>query len=105
MNVKKVFQNCLLLSAEEALDFVKEEYRKLQVAIFSVMPDECFLKMWNFLDLQMVFMLSPDMIKKGVVNRKDICSLCSAEDCPFNKVDCKNIRIIKVKLLNNLYNN
>ncbi len=104
MNARKIFKDCLILSADEAGDFVKKEYHKLQAAIFSVMPEGCFLKMWNVLDLRMVFMLSPEMVEKKIVSQKDICALCSAEDCPFNKIDHKNLRIFKVKLLGNLHN-
>ena len=103
MNVRKIFKDCITLSAEEAVDFVKE-YRKLRAAIFSVMPDGCFLKMWNTLDLRMVFMLSPEMIENKVVNREDVCSLCSAESCPFNNVNHKDLRTIKIKVLGNIYN-
>lgn len=105
MNARKIFKDCPALSPEEVGDLIQKEFYKLRTAIFSVMPEECFLKMWNFLNLTMIFMLSPKMVgKKGVVSRKDICSLCSAESCPFNNVDFKNFRVIKVKLLGNLYN-
>jgi len=104
MNARKIFENGLTLSVEEARDFAKKEYHKLKKAIFSVVPDGCFLKMANVLDLRMVFMLSPDMIKRRMVSPRDICSLCSAEDCPFNKVNCKGLRIVKIKLLGHLYN-
>jgi len=104
MNARKIFKNCITLSAEEAGNFVKKEYRRLRAVIFSIMPEGCFLKMWNTLDLRMVFMLSPEMIEKGVVSQKDVCSLCSAKSCPFNNVDHKDLRTIKVKVLGNLYN-
>lgn len=94
----------MTLNADDATELVKKEYRKLRDAIFSVVPETCFLKMWNVLGLSMVFILSPKMISKGTVRQKDICALCSAEDCPFNKVDYKNLRIIKVKLLGKIYN-
>ncbi len=105
MNAETVFaQGAGILSAESAAEFVKGEYHKLQTAIFSTTPTECFLKMWNVLDLSMVFMLSPRMMERGVVSQKDICALCSAESCPFNKVSLKNLRIIKVKILGRIYN-
>ena len=104
MNARKIFKDCVILNAEEAEEFVKKEYRKLRAVIFSIMPDECFLRMWNVLDLQMVFMLNLEMIEKRRVRQKDICALCSAEDCPFNNVSHKNPRVIKVKLIGNLYN-
>ena len=107
MNARKIFKNCLifnLFNPEEAMDLVKKEYRTLRVMIFSIMPDGCFLKMWNTLDLRMVFMLSPKMIEAKRVNQKDICALCSAERCPSNDVAHKNLRIIKVKLLGSVYN-
>ena len=104
MNARKIFKGCKTLSAQEVGEFVKKEYHRLQAVIFSIMPEGCFLKMWNVLDLHMVFMLNPEMIEKKVVSQKDICSLCSAESCPFNNVDHKNLRIIRVKLLGSLYN-
>lgn len=104
MNARKIFKDCVTLSADEAGEFVKREYHKLQAAIFSIMPAGCFLKMWNVLDLRMVFTLNPEMIEKKVISQKDICALCSAEDCPLNNVDQKNLRVIKIKLLGNLYN-
>ncbi len=104
MNARKIFKNRVTFSAEEAGEFVKKEYRKLRAVIFSIMPEGCFLKMWNTLDLRMIFMLSPEMIENKVINREDVCSLCSAEDCPFNNVDYKDLRIIKVKLLGILHN-
>lgn len=60
----KIFKDCLRLSADEAGDFVKKEYQRLQLAVFSIVPEECFLKAWNVLDLRMVFMLSPEMVEK-----------------------------------------
>lgn len=104
MDVRKIFKDCVTLSVQEAGDFVKKEYHKLQVAIFSVMPAECFLKMWKVLDLRMVFMLSPEMIEKKTVSQKDICSLCSTEDCPFNDVSMKDLRIIKVRMIGLVHN-
>ena len=104
MNARKIFKECVVLSAQEAGDFVRREYRKLRTAIFLVMPEGCFLKMWNVLDLRMVFMLTPEMIEKKTVGPKDVCALCSAEDCPFNNVDHKSLRIVKVKLLGHIYN-
>lgn len=104
MNARKIFKNCLTLSAQEAGDFVKNECHKLQTVIFSVMPAGCFLKMWKVLDLRMVFMLSPEMIEKKMVSRKDICSLCSATECPYNKVDYKDFRNIKVMIVGLVHN-
>lgn len=104
MNAHKVFKDCVTLNAEEAGDLARKEFHELKAAIFSITPSECFLKMWNVLDLRMVFMLNPGMIEKKKVNPKDICSLCSAEDCPFNNVSHKNLHIIKVKLLGSVYN-
>ena len=104
MNARKVFKDCVVLSNQEAGDFVKKEYRKLRAVIFSIMPAGCFLKMWNTLDLRMVFMLSPEMIEKKTVSRKDVCSLCSAQDCPFNDVNMKDLRIIKVMIVGLVHN-
>lgn len=104
MNVKKIFKDCVTLSTEEVGNLVKAEYQKLRELIFSIMPVGCFLKMWNVLDLRMVFTLSPEMIEKKLVSQKDVCALCSAKGCPYNRVDYKNLRIIKVRLLDKIYN-
>lgn len=104
MKALKVLKKPPNLSVDEFVEFIKKECHKIQVAIFSVMPDGCFLKGWNSVDLKMVFMLSPKMIERRIVSRKDVCALCSAEDRPYNKVNHKKLRIIKVILLGNLYN-
>ncbi len=104
MNAKKFGENQKTLSVDEAIIAIRKQFNILQNAVFAVMPEGCFMKMWKVLDLRMVFMLNPEMIEKKTVSPKDICSLCSAGDCPFNKVDYKNFRIIKVKLLGKVYN-
>ena|SRR3989344_3133625 len=104
MNALKIFRDYPHLSIDEIAELVKKECQKLKEAIFSVMPEECFLKKWNALDPRMIFMVSPEMVKKKMVGPKDICALCSIEACPLNKVDNKNLRNIKVELLGRLYN-
>ena len=104
MNAKKFGEGQKMLSVEEAIRVIRKEFDNLQNAIFGIMPEGCFLRMWNVLSPVMLCMLSPEMIEKKIVDQKDICALCPAEGCPFNKVDHKNLRIIKVKLLQNLYN-
>jgi hypothetical protein len=104
MNARYVLNWHLNHSPEEIGEFVRKECQKLQDLIFSIMPAECFLKKLNHIGLQMVFMLSPKMIEKGMVSRKDICSLCSATTCPFNNVRNKNLRGIKIKVLGLFYN-
>jgi len=105
MNAKKFFgENAKRMTADEFEEFAKREFKKLEEAVFSVMPEGCFLKMWKVLDLLMVFMLSSEMVKRRLVSRKDICSLCSAKDCPFNKVSLKGIRVLKVKAIGSVYN-
>lgn len=104
MNAKRFGDINKILSIDEAIDEMKKEFHTLQDAIFAVVPDGCFIKMWKSLDLRMVFMLSPEMIEKKLVSQKDICSLCSADDCPFNKVDYKYLRVMKVKFIGRFYN-
>lgn len=104
MNAKKFGDINKILSIDEAINEMKKEFHILQDAIFSVMPDGCFIKMWKSLDLRMVFMLSSEMMKTKRVKQKDICALCSAKECPYNNVGFKNLRIIKLKLLGLVYN-
>ena len=103
MNARKIFKDCVILNAEEAEEFVKR--------IPQTSGGHIFYNAGRMLSADVEcsgfangFYAEPQMIEKRRVRQKDICALCSAEDCPFNNVSHKNPRVIKVKLLGNLYN-
>lgn len=85
---------------EEAV--AKKWFRELRSAVFNALPGECFLKSWNRLNTSMLFTLDKKDIDRGVVRRKDICSLCSEEQCPYYKIRFKNLRIIKLNTIRGL---
>jgi len=99
-------QNALIkmVSADDAAEIAKREFQTLRDSIFRVVPDGCFLTGWHVLDLRMIFMLSPAMVDRGLVSSKDICSLCSANGCPHNAVSHKVVRVIKIKVLGQVFN-
>lgn len=104
MNAKTFGKKSLTFSVDDAVSLARAEFNKLQKAIFNVVPEGCFLKMWKVLDLKMTFMLSPIMMDDKRISSKDICALCSATACPHNDVSHKNWRIIKVKILGRIFN-
>ncbi len=92
------------VNADDAAELAKGEFRELRDSIFRVVPEGCFLRGWHTLDSKMVFMLSPAMVDMGLVNSEDVCSLCSANDCPHNGVSYKVARVIKIKVLGQVFN-
>lgn len=85
------------LSDEEVEDLVVERFRDLRRKIFNILPTSCFLKPVKCLTGEMVAFISKEILDQGLIEREDVCSLCSETACLYNNVKDKEERIIKLR--------
>lgn len=75
----------------DTIEKVITAFRELRNALYRILPEECPLKPHRALDPQM-FMLSPELAKRGRLDREDICLFCRNTLCPYNSQVSKRTR-------------
>ena len=90
------------LTDSEAEERNVNRFRELRNKIFETVPEDCYLKPKNSLELGLVLFIDTEMIQRGIVVGEDICSLCSEALCPHNDMEEKDRkqRLLKIGLLN-----
>ncbi len=81
-----------------------ERFRALRKEVYRLLPYNCLLKPRNVLMSKMVEIIDIEFVQKGLIEKEDICSVCSETACPHNKVPDRQDRIIKIELLNSTRN-
>lgn len=80
-------------------EIAAERFRILRLEIYKLLPQRCLLKPRNVLTGNMVVLLDTEYVKQGLVEPKDICSLCLEARCPYYNINDRAARISKLELL------
>ena len=87
-------------SLDQIEEIAVERFRALRREIYKLLPSDCLLKPRNVLSNDMVGTLDMDMVRAGLIEKRDICSVCAESECSHNKVEDRPDRIFKIHLLN-----
>lgn len=88
------------IDPDELEKIAVEKFRALRKELYKLLPQDCLLKPRKVLTSEMVGMIDIEFVQKGLIEKKDICSVCRETACPNNEVSDRQDRILKIELLN-----